>query len=155
MAFSTRAKKAAAAAVAGAERILLTPRKIFGGGQAAGTEPDSEALPQSTGPRARDDVPLQSPAPLARISKAHADGEIMVQTGDEAPLSTEPQARMSSDDKASTSAVMLQLQLMQEEQKKGQQRMDARFDELRDEMKQERNELRNELRSEMQQWRLD
>ena len=77
----------------------------------------------------------------------------MVQTGDEAPLSTEPQARMSSDDKASTSAIMLQLQLMQEEQKKGQQRMDARFDELRDKMKQERNELRNELRSETQQLR--
>ena len=124
MATRARLGKAAAAAAAGAEKMLLTPRKIFGGGQGAVTELDSEALPQATGLRARD----------------------------ETPLSTEPQARMSSDDKESTSAIMLQLQLMQGEQKKGmhqqqtmQQRMDERFDELRDEMQREREERCKEM----------
>jgi hypothetical protein len=51
MATRARLGKEAAAAVAGAEKMLLTPRKIFGGRQAAGAELDSEALPQSTGLR--------------------------------------------------------------------------------------------------------
>ena len=84
----------------------------------------------------------------------------MVQTRDEAPLSTEPQASMSSDDKESTSAIMLQLQRMQEDQQTGmqqlQQNMQQHLDELRSEMHEMKHEgtvLRNELRSEMQQWR--
>jgi hypothetical protein len=61
MAFSTRAREAAAAAGA-----MLTQKKIFGGGQDAGAEPDIAAPPLS-------------PAPLARMSTTHADGEIMQQ----------------------------------------------------------------------------
>jgi hypothetical protein len=122
MATRARLGKAAAAAVAGAERILLTPRKIFGGGQAAGTKPDSEALPQSTGLRASDDVPLQSPAPLARISNAHADSEIMeqlrvIQEGQQ--LMQEEQHKgmqLQVDFKEQLRVIQEGQQLMQEEQ---------------------------------------
>ena len=61
MAFSTRATKAAAAAAA-----MLTPQKFFGGEQDASAKQDIAAPPLS-------------PAPLARMSTTHADGEIMQQ----------------------------------------------------------------------------
>ena len=61
MAFSTRAREAAAAAAA-----MLTPKNFFGGGQDACAEPDIAPL---------------SPAPIARMSIVHAEpeGKIMQQ----------------------------------------------------------------------------